>query len=123
MHVCRAGADAGPLLELLAGEKAPEISRPHVHVRRGLVEADAEDVVDPQGLVKIADEFLNGFDANKKVFAQARTIAKAYPRSDGARVIRELLELADADRVTRKTFVDQVRKMRTRLKRRKAVRT
>ncbi len=79
--------------------------------------AVADDVKDPREVAHIADEFLGNLAQTRRTFAAARKLIRAYPRSDGARVLREMLELADAARVTRRGFVDRVRKARSRLKR------
>lgn len=76
----------------------------------------ADEVTDTGEVVKIADEFITGFDEMKKSFAKARRIIKLHPRSDGAKILREMLESANADVVSKKSFLEQVKKVRSRLK-------
>lgn len=84
--------------------------------------AVADDAKNPADVVKIADEFLAKEPDIRKTFTAARKLVRAYPRSDGARVLREMLELADAGRATHKGFGGQVRRERSRLRRRRAKR-
>ena len=82
----------------------------------------AADMEDPREAVPVLDRFLENVDGMKKTFAAARKLVKAHPRSDGARSIREVLDLAEADTVTRKSFIEKVRKDRARLKRKRGPR-
>jgi hypothetical protein len=75
-----------------------------------------DEVREPAKVVGVAEKFLAGRDAMQETFAHTRRIARACPESDGARVIGELL--AGIKRVTGARFMEKVRKLRTRMKRR-----
>jgi predicted dehydrogenase len=74
----------------------------------------AESSAEPQKLIDSADAVLRERPAMTAVFREARRLASAYPGSDGARVIREMLDIADDRRVTRRGFPAEVRKARRR---------
>lgn len=78
----------------------------------------ADEVKEPAKIVEIADRFIREHSDIKKTFRAARKLANAYPGSDGAMVLVEMLDLADADKAVRKSFLERVKKERTRLKRR-----
>jgi len=77
----------------------------------------ADDVADPAGGVKALQGFLKEQKNFAELFKRAKTLAKAYPRSDGARVINEMLELAGLGTAIRPTFVAKARKIYTRWQR------
>jgi predicted dehydrogenase len=77
----------------------------------------ADDAVDTGEIVNMADEFIAGFDEMRKSFARARRMIKLHPQSDGAQILREMLEAADAKTVSKKSFLEQVKKVRRKLKR------
>lgn len=77
-----------------------------------------DDVKEPERVIELADRFVHEYDRIRNTMAKARKLAKAYPRSDGARVLRQMMELAEADKVTRKSFLEKVRKERTWMRRR-----
>jgi len=64
-----------------------------------------DDMVEPQRLAALAQKVIDQYPRMLKTMKQARKIAHAYPRSDGARVIREMLDLADADLTMRPTYL------------------
>jgi predicted dehydrogenase len=77
----------------------------------------APDVKEPAGVVEVIDRFIAGHADMKRTFAAARRMMNAYPKSDGATMIREMLDLADADRVGSAVFLARAKKERSRLKR------
>lgn len=78
----------------------------------------AAQVRDPAAIVGLADAFMQRLPLMKDRMARARSLASAYPRSDGARVIRELLQLADARKATSPAFIRHVRRARNLLAKR-----
>ena len=63
-----------------------------------------EDMVNPQQTDRLAYELLPLVDDMKAVYAEARKIADAYPDSDGAKVLREMLELGGEAEVLKPSF-------------------
>jgi len=53
------------------------------------------EMSDPSQLVELASVVAGNYPALRETFALARKIVDAYPASDGARVLREMLELGD----------------------------
>ena len=78
----------------------------------------ADDMREPAKLVGLADALIKAYPAMHETLKQARELADAYPRSDGARMLREVLGLAEESTVMKPGFVDEVKKRRSRLKRR-----
>jgi predicted dehydrogenase len=77
----------------------------------------AADMKEPKRTVEIADRLLSTHPEMLRTIAKAQTIIAAYPRSDGARVMREMLGLIDAKAVTGRGFVRDVRQQRKRFAR------
>ena len=77
----------------------------------------ADQVKEVEKVIELTDTFIEQYPEMKKTFARARKIMNAYPRSDGAQIIREMLDVAEADRVSKKSFLDYVKAQRRRLKR------
>ena len=57
-----------------------------------------------QKLQEVRTQFIEKLPEIQRVYAQARTIVDAYPASDGARVLREMLELGGEADVAAGTF-------------------
>lgn len=64
----------------------------------------AEDLAEPGKMVELAERLLAALPKLRRIVPQARKIAEAYPDSDGARVLREMLALADAERTASEEF-------------------
>ena len=78
----------------------------------------AGSVKEPERLLEMADRVIEGYPAMRKVMRAARKIVNAYPRSDGARVLREMLEVADEKVTMKPGFLAAVKKQRRALRRR-----
>ena len=63
-----------------------------------------KDMVNPGMTDRLAYELLPSVDDMKAVYAEARKIADAYPASDGAKVLREMLELGGEAEVLKPSF-------------------
>jgi predicted dehydrogenase len=74
-------------------------------------------VKNPAQIVRVADDFLARQTGMRERFAKARTLARAYPKSDGGRVINEMLELADSGKAMTPSFIRRVRRERVTLRR------
>lgn len=61
-------------------------------------------LVEPDAFLPIAETLLQKLPELKAAYADARAIMSAYPRTDGARVLREMLELGDEETVLAETF-------------------
>lgn len=81
-----------------------------------ITQADA--VMEPARLVEMADTVIKTYPEMLAVMKRARALANAHPRSEGARLLRDMLEVGGEKRVTRPDFLDGVKKARARLKRR-----
>jgi len=71
----------------------------------------ADDVADPAGGAKVLQGFLKEHKNFSGLFRRAKSLAKAYPRSDGARVINEMLEVAGLGAAIRPAFLTKARKI------------
>jgi hypothetical protein len=80
--------------------------------------AVADDVVEPAKALEV----LRQFEAQRKripaTLAKARRIIRAAPTSDGARVMREMIEMGEMDTATKTGFARVVRGAMAALKRR-----
>lgn len=76
-----------------------------------------EDVKQPKRVVEIVDQFVQEYDSMKESMREARKLINAYPGSDGARVLSEMMELAEAAKVTRTSFLVKMKKERRCLRR------
>lgn len=74
-----------------------------------------EDLVNPESADRLAFELLPSADAIKAVYAEARKIADAYPASDGARVLREMLELGGEAAVMKPGFKTELKRRAAKL--------
>jgi hypothetical protein len=80
--------------------------------------ASVADVVpDPTPLVAVADKLVAEHAGIVAAFRSARQLADAYPRSLGARLLREILELGGGEAVLKAGFLDEVKRTRRHLKR------
>jgi hypothetical protein len=77
----------------------------------------ADVVPDPTPLVAVADKLVAEHTSIVQTIRSARRLADACPRSLGARLLNEVLDLAGGDAVLKGGFLDGVRKARSRLKR------
>ena len=77
----------------------------------------ARDTKETGRVLECVDRAIAGYPGMLAVLRAARALADAYPRSDGAQVLREMLELADEPRTTAPGFIRQFRKERETLAR------
>jgi hypothetical protein len=77
----------------------------------------AGDMRDPGPVADMATRVIDAYPSLVATVQAARDLAEAHPRSDGAVIIRDMLEVIDADQVTRPDFLDQVKKNRTAIRR------
>ena len=91
----------------------------HVQVYRSYADwAQVIDTVeDPSKVVDLANAVIKAYPAMVGVMKKARALADAYPRSEGARLLNEILELGDEAVVTRPGFLDDLRRTRDKLRR------
>ncbi|MBI4027289.1 MAG: Gfo/Idh/MocA family oxidoreductase [Verrucomicrobia bacterium] len=80
----------------------------------------AADVKDPTQLVPLADRLLEAIPLLQETQRTACKIVEAYPESDGARVLRDMLERSDVEITSRPGFARDLRRERGRLARRGA---
>jgi len=52
----------------------------------------ADDVVEPEKLIELYEQLIADLGELKRTYRKARKLIKAYPKSNGARVLREMLE-------------------------------
>jgi len=76
-----------------------------------------DSVKERHKVVALADQVVGDYDAMRKTVRAARRLADVYPRSDGARVIREMLEVMDVDQVTRRGALADLKRRHARIKR------
>ncbi len=74
----------------------------------------ADDVIDPKRLGDLADTVIQNHAAMRVALREAQTLAKTYPKGEGARLLHEMLETADADRVLKPGFIARIKKDRSR---------
>ena len=60
----------------------------------------------PERVLDMLEALIAAFPALLETYAEARKLIDAYPTSDGARVLREMLEIGDEARVTAPGFPD-----------------
>jgi hypothetical protein len=75
----------------------------------------ADAVLDPQRLGELAGAVIQAYPDTVRVMRKARALANAYPRSEGARLLREVLELGKEESVTHPGFLSQAKRNRKRL--------
>lgn len=79
--------------------------------------AVVDAAADRNAVVAIVERFIAEYPQLVKAYRAGRKLADAYPRSDGARVLRQMLALGDEDRVTKGNLRDQARKVLAQLRR------
>jgi hypothetical protein len=77
-----------------------------------------DSMQEPERVVEMADRLIETHGEMRRVMRAARRIVQAYPRSDGARVLREMLQEADEEVTGRPAFLDEVKRRRAALQRR-----
>jgi len=78
-----------------------------------------DTVKEPEQVLAILDRFISEHDALRKTAAEARRLVRAHPRSDAARVLKEMLELGEINRTARPSFRAEAIKIRRRLRRKR----
>lgn len=73
------------------------------------------DLVEPCKLLEMAEKVAKSWPKMREVMAVARKIADAYPESDGGRVLREMLALADEGRTSKQEFGEELEARRKEL--------
>jgi len=68
-----------------------------------------DEIKEPKKVIKVTDSFITEFENMKKAFADAQTIIDLHPESDGAQMLREMLETADVEKVTQDSFLEHVK--------------
>jgi len=76
-----------------------------------------DDMTEPQRVAHLAQKVIDQYPHMLKTLKSARQLADAHPRSDAARVLREMLTLADADLTTRPDYLKQLKADTAKLKR------
>ena len=76
----------------------------------------AEFVKEPAKVAEFADNLIRDYPEMLKAMKAARKLADAYPRSDGARVLREMLEVADEAASTSRGFLKELKRRRSGLR-------
>jgi hypothetical protein len=74
-------------------------------------------MTDPAQFLPVAEKLLNNYDKLVPVYKDARQIAKAYPKTDGARLLRELLALGEEKKALAPGFLPALKKDVAALKR------
>lgn len=77
----------------------------------------ADDVVEPADLPPVLDRFVQHYDAMRATRKDALALIRAFPKSDGARAMGELLDTGEMSRLLRKPFLEKVQKERASIKR------
>ena len=77
----------------------------------------ADSVVEPKRLIELADTVIREYPRTREVMCKAHALAGKYPRSEGARLLREMLESGGADQVNSDDFLKRVREDRRKLAR------
>lgn len=67
-----------------------------------------DDLIDKKSIGPVLGKFVVNFGDMKSTFRRAREIIEAYPASDGAQMLREMLDVADAEAVETDEFLKQV---------------
>jgi len=68
-----------------------------------------DEVAQPQELKPVLEQFVNGFDEMRKAFHRAQEIATAYPGTDGAQMLKEMLDVAEPERTETQEFLAEVK--------------
>jgi hypothetical protein len=78
----------------------------------------ADSVIEPMRMVELADTVIREHPHTLEVMRKARALADKYPRSEGARLLREMLETGGESCVSSTGFLKKVREERRKLARR-----
>jgi hypothetical protein len=78
-----------------------------------------EEVVDKAAIAELAERLIREYPVFRETVIKARALADAYPRSDGAHVLNDMLEEADEERILDAGFLQTVKQRRNRMRRRK----
>jgi len=68
-----------------------------------------DDIQEIEKIIPVLRDFVEGFDEMKATFARAKAIADAFPGTDGAQMLNEMLELAEPERSQSDEFLKQVK--------------
>jgi len=79
--------------------------------------AVVDDMEDPAQVIGLADKLIKNYPEIQQFSATARQLVEAYPKSRGASLLSELLDMMDADTVLKEDYLASVRKKRSLLKR------
>jgi hypothetical protein len=74
-------------------------------------------MTDPAQLLPVAEKLLKSYDQLVATYQDARKIVKAYPTTDGARLLREMLDLGEEKQVLAPGFLPALKKDVAALKR------
>jgi hypothetical protein len=78
----------------------------------------ADEITDPQPLLEVFDRVIADEKPRRKTYRAARKIIDAYPESDAARVLREMLvDIGEEKGTLSRRFLPDLRRRRTALKR------
>jgi hypothetical protein len=75
------------------------------------------EMKDPGEIIAVVDRVIEGYPEAVKTIRAARRIIQAYPRSEGAKVLKEMLTLYEDEDITKAAFLQKVKKHRSQLKR------
>ncbi|HCE43289.1 MAG TPA: hypothetical protein DET40_07055 [Lentisphaeria bacterium] len=67
-------------------------------------------IAKPENFQPVATKLLDGYDKLVTAYKDAREIVDAYPKSDGARVMSQMLELGEEDKVLSAGFLPALKK-------------
>lgn len=79
--------------------------------------AVSKDIQDGRTILEWTEQLIERYPAICATLRDAQALAAAYPRSEGARVLNELLQLADAERILEKGFLREAKAQRRMLQR------
>jgi predicted dehydrogenase len=71
----------------------------------------AEEMAEPKEIVPVLTDFVDEFEAMKTSFTRAKEIADYYPGSDGAKMLTEILEIAEPEKSGSEEFLKQVKEV------------
>ncbi|PCJ56564.1 MAG: hypothetical protein COA79_18570 [Planctomycetota bacterium] len=71
----------------------------------------AEDVTEPDGGSEILKRFLKDHKNYKPIFNRAKKLSQAYPKSDGARVLKEMINMSDYKLALKPSFITKAKKV------------
>ncbi len=77
-----------------------------------------DDMENPAEILSTLDRAIECAPALRETIFEAQAIIDAYPQSEGARALREMMEIAQADSVLAEGFISSLTDERTRLQRR-----